>query len=87
MVLRFIIQHVRKLFQNNQPARSSDSQSIIAEEKDPKIIFIKKWWRPTIYILLAGLIIFHGFVLPISKGQPVDLSGLSMLVAAVLGVF
>jgi hypothetical protein len=88
VLLQFLIKQIKKLI---NPESEQKQAQIAATEADQEtnatIKTIKKWWRPSLYIILASLIILHGFVLPLSRGDPVDLSGLSLLITAVLGIF
>lgn len=66
-------------------------QRLFAIEK-AALCVIRKWWRPVTCVWLSGTLLVHGIVLPayalvVHGDTMTDLTGLSLLVTAVVAGF
>lgn len=49
--------------------------------------FIRKWWRPTTTVIMPLTLFVNGVYLPVVTKTPAELTGLSLLVGAIVGAF
>lgn len=48
---------------------------------------IRKWWRPLSTVALAGTLWVHGVILPLWTKTAAELTGLSLVITAVVAAF
>lgn len=44
--------------------------------------FVRVWWRPVTCVGIAGGVIVNAIILPLVRGEPIDLTGFAAVIAA-----